>query len=73
VNETSRGSGTTRLNEVYREPDFHRRPEPKLRKETAIVRADQTAEACAEMRMARAEGVGRIPTEYAGVRRTDHG
>ena len=44
-----------------------------MRKEPYIVRTDQTAEAYAAKRVARAEGVGQDPTEYAGVRRAGHG
>ena len=69
----SRGLVTTRLNEETGGLTFIRRPEPKMRKEPYIVRTDQTAEGCAEKHIARAEGVGQNPTEYARERRPVHG
>ena len=73
MDEMSRGLVTTRLNEETGGLTFIRRPEPKMRKEPYIVRTDQTAEAYAAKRVARAEGVGQGSTEYAGARRAGHG
>ncbi len=67
------GVGDNPFKRRDRRPHVHRRPEPKMRKEPYIVRTDQTAEAYAAKRVARAEGVGQCPTEYARVRRAGHG